>query len=83
MNIYIDKSRVRPESARKIAHWLLAIGRLTMYNLAEQIGGTRERLRRPPREERRGKTGPSRGTLLEVAPEKLALLEDYFRDGVG
>ena len=25
----------KPESAKKIAYWLLAVGRLTMYNLAE------------------------------------------------
>ena len=53
-----------------------------MYNLAEQISGTKERLRRPPKKKRRGKTDPSRGTLLEVAPKKLALLKDYFRNGV-
>ena len=73
----------RPKSAKKIAHWLLATGKLTIYNLAEQISGIKKRLRRPLREERRGKTGPSRGTLLEIAFKKLALLKDYFRDGVG
>ena len=72
----------RPKSAKKIAHWLLAIKKLTIYNLAEQINGTKKRLRRLPKEKRRGKTGPSRGTLLKVALKKLALLKDYFRNGV-
>ncbi|KAI1420900.1 hypothetical protein F5Y12DRAFT_719040 [Xylaria sp. FL1777] len=60
-----------PESSREIARWLLRTRRLAMYDLAEAIGGARERLRRPPRKE-------ERGTLLEVAPEKIALLESHL-----
>ena len=53
-----------------------------MYNLAKQISSRKKRLRRPFKKKRRGKSGPNRKTLLKIALKKLALLEDYFRDGV-
>ena len=67
-----------PRSARLIAQWFIAVGRLPMYNLAASIGGNRERLRRPER------NGDDRGRLIEVAQGRIEAFEDYLaRQGVG
>lgn len=67
-----------PKNARLIAQWLIAVGRLPMYNLAASIGGSREQLRRPVR------SGDDRGRLIEAAQEGIEALGEYLaRQGVG
>jgi hypothetical protein len=56
-----------PKGARIVAKWILSTHRLAIYDLAEKIGGTRERLRRPDR-------APDRATLRKADKAKLTSL---------
>ena len=66
------------KDTRLIAQWLIAIGRLPMYNLAASIGGNREQLRHP------GYSREDRGRLIEAAQDRIEALKEHLsHQGVG